>query len=107
MSTMIDHTCPIDPGRTDLAREFKADPFGIHSPDLQFVLNRMRSLPIEGKHVLIMTKPHEEWTLAVMEGTPPRPRVMHNYVFHSTAEAEWVVFKLRWKAMTGRELDIE
>jgi hypothetical protein len=29
------------------------------------------------------------------------------YVFRSEEEAEWVVFKLRWRELTGRELAIE
>jgi hypothetical protein len=32
-----------DPSRLDLAREYKARPFGEHSPDLQYLLNLMRT----------------------------------------------------------------
>jgi hypothetical protein len=28
-------------------------------------------------------------------------------VFHSLAEAEWEVFKLRWKDLTGRDLPLD
>ena len=31
-----------DASRIDLAEEFKANPFGEHSPDLQYLLNLMR-----------------------------------------------------------------
>ena len=37
----------IDPRRLDLAREFRARPFGVHCADLQAVLNRMRGQPIQ------------------------------------------------------------
>ena len=33
---------PVDPERTDLARQFRERPLGPHSPDLQHVVNRMR-----------------------------------------------------------------
>ena len=35
----------IDPGRTDLAEEFRRNPFGPHSAELQKVLNVMRWEP--------------------------------------------------------------
>ena len=35
----------IDPSRLDLALEFRRQPFGEHSADLQAVLNAMRSAP--------------------------------------------------------------
>ena len=97
----------IDPSRTELAEEFKARPYGIHSPDLQAVLNLMRGLPIEGKHVLIMNKPHEQWTLAQLEGDPLKPRMLSNHVFASLEEAEWYVFKVRWEMLTGQKLEID
>ncbi|MGH6954749.1 MAG: hypothetical protein ACREGL_11230 [Alphaproteobacteria bacterium] len=101
----------IDPARLDLAREFKAKPYGPHSPDLQYVLHVMRAVPIVGKHVLVMTKSNAEWMLAEMtpskDGAPPRPRVVSNRVYASTEEAEWDVFKLRWKMLTGRDLELD
>ena len=97
----------IDPARVDLAREFKAKPYGEHSPDLQAVLTVMRGLPIEGKHVLIATEPHRQWTLARMTGRPPKPELLSNHVFHSLEEAEWFVFKLRWEQITGQPLPLD
>ncbi len=97
----------IDPRRLDLAREFKARPFGVHSPDLQAVLNRMRSAPIQAKHCLIMTRPHAQWVLARMTGDPLWPEVVPGHVFGTLEEAEWAVFKLRWQALTGHDLGQE
>ncbi|MEQ9643546.1 MAG: hypothetical protein RIM84_26235 [Alphaproteobacteria bacterium] len=95
----------IDPNRLDLALEFRRKPFGEHSADLQAVLNAMRSLPADGKHLLVMTKPHREWTLARMEGDPPRPALLDE-VFASLEDAEWHVFRLRWEALTGQPLNV-
>ena len=96
----------IDPARTDLAAEFRARPLGVHSAELQAVLTVMRGAEIEGKHVLVMTQPHAEWTLAQMTGHPPRPKLMPAHVFDSIDAAEWFVFRLRWEALTGTELDV-
>src|ERR687888_263699 len=95
----------IDPRRIDLAREFKARPFGVHSGDLQAVLNRMRGQPIQGKYALFMTQPHAEWQLVRMMGDPPRPQRVPGYVFTRLEDAEWTVFRLRWRELTGQELD--
>ena len=96
----------IDPDALHLAREFRADPFGRHSPELIRVLNEMRSGPMGGKYCLVCTRPHAEWRLAVLSAERGvAPAIQHNRVFNSLAEAEWAVFKLRWKDATGREID--
>jgi len=96
-----------DKTRLDLAREFRANPFGEHSPDLQYLLNLMRRPGPEPFHVLLMDRPFESWTLAVLtpgSGKPPRRT---NMVFADLKEAEWYVFKLRWAKLAGEELAIE
>jgi hypothetical protein len=98
----------IDPERLDLAHEFKARIYGRHSGELQRVLNRMRGGVNAGRYAIICTKRHREWVLARMgqrAGDPIKP--VPGYVFRSEEEAEWVVFKLRWRELTGRELAIE
>jgi hypothetical protein len=98
----------IDPERIDLAREFKALIYGRHSGELQRVLNRMRGGPNAGRYVIICTRRHREWVLARMgerAGDPIEP--VPGHVFGAKAEAEWAVFKLRWRALTGRDLPID
>ena len=98
----------IDPERLDLAREFKARIYGRHSGELQRVLNRMRGGPNAGRYVIICTKRHREWVLARMGQRPGEAiEPMPEQVFRSEEEAEWAVFKLRWRELTGRELAIE
>ena len=96
-----------DPNRTDLAREFKAKPFGEHSPDLQYLLNLMRRPRSQPFHMLVVTAPGERWTLAVMEPGAQGPPRLTNTVFTDLATAEWHVFKLRWQALTGEELPLD
>jgi hypothetical protein len=98
----------IDPERLDLAREFKGCIYGRHSGELQRVLNRMRGGANAGRYVVVCTKRHREWTLARMGQRPGDPLVpVPGHVFHSDEEAEWAVFKLRWRELAGRDLAID
>ena len=96
-----------DPRRLDLAREFKARPFGVHSPDLQYLLNLMRSREVAGRYVLIMTQPHAQWTLARLTDANNGPPMLTNTSFDSLEAAEWEVFRLRWEALAGTPLVLE
>ena len=96
-----------DSRRLDLAREFKAKPFGAHSPDLQYLLNLMRSRETAGRYVLVMTQPYEQWTLARLTDGNNGPPVLTNTTFDSLEAAEWGVFRLRWEALAGTPLALE
>jgi hypothetical protein len=86
--------------------EFRERPSGKHSPDLQRILNTMRSGPLEGKYVLVCTRPFREWRLARHPGRPGAPvQMLEGHVFASREEGEWAVFRLRWKELTGEELN--
>jgi hypothetical protein len=100
-------TSRIDPRRVDLAREFRAKPFGGHSVELQQILHLMRAGPITGRHFLYITRPHREWTLARMSDTPPLRPILTGPVFDDLAAAEWHVFKLRWHELSGAALDFD
>jgi hypothetical protein len=98
----------IDPAKTELAREFKDKPFGPHSAELQKVLNVMRWEPVEGKYVLVNTVPHKEWCLAQLPGKRGIPVKLHEDVkFTDLGEAEWYIFKMRWKKHTGQDLALD
>lgn len=95
----------IDPSRKDLVEEFMACPIGRHSADLQQFLNVMRAGPLTGKYVLICVKPHREWVLARHGGGRGRaPEIVPGYAFTAIDEAERIVFRLRWKQLTGEDL---
>jgi hypothetical protein len=109
---------PTDPGEgwTDefaitaldrqLIDEFRRRPIGQHPPALQRILIKMRGAPLAGKHVLFCRHHHKEWVLAEMTGDRTRPvRLIEDRVFSSREEAEWEVFKLRWKAYTNEDLE--
>jgi hypothetical protein len=94
----------IDGSRIDLAREFRAKPWGRHSPDLQHLLCLMRRPGNKPFHVLVVEKPGERWRLGVMAPGGTTPPALQDAVFTDLAEAEWHVFKLRWAELMGREL---
>ena len=86
--------------------EFRQDPTGHHSPNLLRILNTLRGGPLEGKYVLVCTKPFEEYTLARHGGERGNgPELMPEFTFPSREEAEWAVFRLRWKEVTGEDIN--
>ena len=98
----------IEPPDLALAREFRERPYGIHSPGLQLLLNAMRRGPHRGRWALYCSKPAEEWMLIQLSGERGKPVTFHpETTFGTFEEAEWHVFKLRWKAMTGRDLELD
>lgn len=96
----------VDPTRLDLAEEFRRNPAGRHSGELQRILNLFRTGPFAGKYVLI--RESRSWPLkiklACFGATPHDPFTYTGDAFSSYAEAEWAVFKLRWKDHTGQDL---
>lgn len=95
----------IDPEATHLADEYRANPRGRHSPELQKVLGVMRGAPCAGKHVLIRDKGRGGYAIGRLSGRRGGPvHRIDDRVFATIAEAEWQVFRLRWKQHTGRDL---
>jgi hypothetical protein len=98
----------IDPSRRDLAAEFKAKPFGPHSGELQRVLNLMRSQPLPDRYALLTLAPHREWALVRLgKARSGRIEIVEGVGYQSPEEAEWDVFKRRWRELTGQTLDID
>jgi hypothetical protein len=89
------------------AAEFKAQPLGYHSPGLQRVLNVMRGGPKAGKYVLVVREPFKRWSLGRLPASRGAPvQILDGWDFTNLEDAEWAVFKLRWKAHTGRDLPL-
>lgn len=104
----MEYNYKIGPDDLTFAEEFRRKPIGHHSPGLQRVLSAMRGAPLRDKHVVFCSKPHKEWILAELSGVQGQPMRLHtDKHFRSLAEAEWEVFKLRWKRHTGKDLERE
>ena len=88
--------------------EFRANPIGAHSPGLQRLLNVIRNDLTGYQIVLVCRKPFAEWVLGTM---PPNrldgPIVIEEGpVFTSREEAEWEVFRRRWRRYTGEGINM-
>lgn len=94
----------LTPEDRQYVEEFRKTPVGRHSPGLQRILNLFRGEAMAGKYVLVCTKPHREWMLGQFTGVRGEKIRMTNQVFTSLDEAEWYVFKQRWKRHTGEDL---
>jgi hypothetical protein len=87
--------------------EFRRRPIGRHSPGLQRVLNTLRSDPSGRQVILVCRKPFQEWVLGEMPARRDEPlRIEAEPVFTSREEAEWEVFRRRWKAHTGEAINL-
>ena len=89
------------------AAEFRDKPFGYHSPGLQRVLNVMRGGARTGKYVLVVREPFRRWVLGRLPAARGMPvEIVDGQEFTDLEEAEWAVFKRRWREHTGRELEL-
>lgn len=96
----------IDTSRTDLVEEFRANPDGPHSPELTLLVNRLRLMPFEDRHIIVCVKRGREWILA----RRPRERgvpmeLFDDIVFDDYGAAVWELFKRRYKTVTGTQID--
>jgi hypothetical protein len=99
---------PIDPSRTDLAREFIDNPMGPHSAALQRIVTRMRDSEPAGRYVLVTRVPYKEWGLAQISGQRGVDlTLLEDQVFTSIEDAERAVFKMRWEQITGVTLGLD
>ncbi|MBE1206058.1 hypothetical protein [Aminobacter carboxidus] len=91
----------------DVALQFRDAPGPTYSMELQRMLDYFRSaMPIEGRYVLACTIPNREWKVCRLTGVRGRATViLDNMRFDNQREAEWEVFKLRWKQVVGTELE--
>jgi len=96
----------IDPKRLDLAAEFRARPFGRHSPDLQGLLDTMRRAENCQNLILVSVGPGR-WVLGERQSDFKPPRLFEDEVFTSLEAGEWEAFRRRWRALTGEELNLK
>lgn len=96
----------IDSSRMDLVEEFRNNPGGPYSPELNHIVTSLRVMPMADRHILVCTKRGKEWTLAKMPTVRgEKMELFEDQVFEDYYEGAWEVFKRRWKAATGKNLD--
>ncbi|MGP8296731.1 hypothetical protein ACTPOK_01940 [Streptomyces inhibens] len=81
--------------RPEIIEEHRRHPIGKHSDDLERVLTYLRRhhLEMTGKYILVCTKPHEEWRIAVIRDDVP-PQLLDE-AFPDRYEAEHALFLKR------------
>ncbi len=90
----------IDPARTDLVREFHANPFGPHSTDLRRTLQILRLGSIRGKKTIATRR--DGYCLAEVGMRRGDPIVYHDdRIFGRYGEALIALFDARWEQATG------
>ena len=82
---------------SEIVEEHRRTPIGKHSDELERVLTYLRKhhFEMEGKYILVCTKPHEEWRIAAITGEPDKPPVLMDDTFTNRFEAEHGLFMKR------------
>lgn len=90
----------IDPARTDLAREFRDNPFGPHSPELRRLLLILRNGSARSKKVIATYG--DGYCLAQVGPKRGDPiKFLSDRTFSNYRDAVWAVFQARWEQATG------
>jgi len=82
----------------ELIEEYKSNPIGKHSEQLDIVLNFLRRHHehMEGKYVIVCTEPHKEWRIAEHPGVRgERPTIFWDQRFDTREAAEYGLFLKR------------
>lgn len=86
--------------------EFRRKPMGRHSPGLQRMLNIMRLWRGGDQYILIAREEFADYVIGRMPERRSDPIVIEReQSFASREEAEWELFRRRWRAHTGEELN--
>ena len=82
--------------------EFRKTPIGIHSPGLQRLLNIMRLERGGAQAILVCRKKFAEYVIGHMPADRGEPlTIEESPVFATREEAEWELFRRRWREHTG------
>jgi N,N-dimethylformamidase len=93
----------IDPARLDLAAEYRARPFGRHSPELQAVLDTMRRAE-NCQDLILVGIGDNRWMLGERRPKGQQPRLFTERIYNRIEDGEWAAFKRRWRTLAGSEL---
>jgi hypothetical protein len=89
----------------DLAREYRADPTGWHSGDLQVLLNYMRTLHFGGRVIIMSSEQGRCYRIAKIN-SDRCIEYLDSGVYATPQAAEWRLFELRWRTIYGSMLRV-
>ena len=98
---------PVDADRLDLVDEFRCNPLGPHSEELRQLLWHVRAQTPAGRYVLKRVGKARWQVLHLMGKRRPRAELVPGPVHQSREDAEWAIFALRWRDLTGCVLPSE
>jgi hypothetical protein len=98
----------VDSSRLDLAREFKSNPTGPHSPELQKLLKLLRWEPLAGRFVVVQPRQDGPWYLARTTGPKGHPlEIFYAHGYMTLAQAHWACSaSTRNSILAGTRLDL-
>ena len=80
---------PAEPGK----------PAPMDSPELARLLDKLRVVPQRGKHVVVETRPWEEYRIGILPGVRGQPIQVTDEIYATRAEAEHAIFLKRLTAL--------
>lgn len=90
-----------------MCEEFKRQPIGRHSPDLQKLILRLRWGNARGRTIIICTETDKEWRLGRMgEKRGQKVEIDQRQSFSKYEDAAWACFRERWREVTGQECPV-
>jgi len=88
------------------AEEFRKNTIGVHSPSLQRILNIMRMARTPEQYVLVARREFNDFVFGTMPPSRGDPVVIEEGPsFRTREEAEWELFRRRWRELTGEEIN--
>jgi N,N-dimethylformamidase len=98
----------VDAGRLDLAAEFKRNPVGPHSVELQHLLKLLRWEPIEDRFIVVQPRQGGPFHLARTTGGKGHPmEIFRGRAYPTLGAAHWALFRKRWEIHTGAPLILD
>ncbi len=95
-------------GRLDLCREFRDNPLGPHSLELQKLIKLLRWEPVDNRYLLAQTERNGPWYLAYASGPKSRPlEIFRDRAFATLHEGWWALFKARWECLAGQRMVLD
>ena len=92
---------PVDADRLDLVDEFRRNPLGPWSEELRQLLWHLRAQTPVGRYVLERAG-ESSWHAVHLVGTRrPRGELVPGPAYETLQDAEWGLFRLRWRDQTG------
>lgn len=92
----------LEQSKKQLIEEHEAAPFGPHSLELFKLLVYLRRHPPGDRYALVLTKPHEEWRLAVQPPERDQTPDLLDERYATQEEAEHEIFKKRIKVFEAK-----